>query len=336
MALAITDDHRSLGDVVRSFAADRQLRDEARRALDTDSPALPGVWKQIADLGWLGLHLPESLGGSGFGLAELAVVTDELGYAVSPGPFLATVTASAIVAEAGNADQRERHLPGLADGTAPAGLGLAAGLSRRADGVIDGTVPAVLGGRWASVLLLRVGEDLVILDAADPAAMVEPVTGIDPSLGLAARAGQRAAPAGRGDPAGSRPAGHRAVPLAGGGGGGRRCPSVPGLRARLREGARAVRPNHRRLPGGQAPPGQHARRRRARDRARLGREPGRVGRRGGRARRGRRGQPRAAELPRGRAEGDPALRRHRLHLGARCPPVPAPGRCPVGRRRGGG
>jgi 3-oxochol-4-en-24-oyl-CoA dehydrogenase len=186
MALAITDDHRSLGDVVRSFAADRQLRDEARRALDTDSPALPGVWKQIADLGWLGLHLPESDGGSGFGLAELAVVTDELGYAVSPGPFLATVTASAIVAQAGDADQRERQLPGLADGTAPAGLGLAAGLSRRADGVIDGTVPAVLGGRWATVLLLRVGEDLLILDAADPAAVVEPVTGIDPSLGLAA------------------------------------------------------------------------------------------------------------------------------------------------------
>ena len=185
MALAITDDHRSLGDVVRSFAADRQLRGEARRALDADNPALPGAWKQIADLGWLGLHLPEGYGGSGFGLAELAVVTDELGYAVSPGPFLATVTASAIVAQAGDDGQRGRHLPGLADGSVPAGLGLAAGLTRRPDGRVDGTAPAVLGGRWASLLLLRAGEDLIILDADDPAVVVEPVTGVDPSLGLA-------------------------------------------------------------------------------------------------------------------------------------------------------
>jgi 3-oxochol-4-en-24-oyl-CoA dehydrogenase len=185
MAIAITDDHRSLGDVVRSFAADRQLRGEARRALDTDSPALPGAWKQIADLGWLGLHLPEGHGGSGFGLAELAVVADELGYALSPGPFLATVTASAIVAQAGDDGQRGRYLPGLADGSTPAGVGLAAGLTRGADGVIDGSVPAVLGGRWASVLVLRAGDDLIIVDPADPAVLVEPAIGIDPSLGLA-------------------------------------------------------------------------------------------------------------------------------------------------------
>jgi 3-oxochol-4-en-24-oyl-CoA dehydrogenase len=185
MALAITDDHRALADVVRSFAADREVRGDARRALDTDHPVLPGVWKQIADLGWLGLHVPESHGGSGFGLAELAVVTDELGYAVSPGPFLATVTASAIVTALGDAGQRERYLPALADGSAPAGLGLGAGLTRGASGLIDGTMPAVLGGRWASLLLLRAGDDLVITDAADPAVRVEPVTGIDPSLGLA-------------------------------------------------------------------------------------------------------------------------------------------------------
>jgi alkylation response protein AidB-like acyl-CoA dehydrogenase len=185
MALAITDDHRSLGEVVRSFAADRQLRGEARRALNADCPALPNAWKQIADLGWLGLHLPEGHGGSGFGLAELAVVVDALGYALSPGPFLATVTASAIIAQAGDDGQRERYLPRLADGTAPAALGLAVGLTRGPDGLIDGTVPAVLGGRWASLLLLRAGEDLIILDAADTAVLVEPVMGIDPSLGLA-------------------------------------------------------------------------------------------------------------------------------------------------------
>jgi 3-oxochol-4-en-24-oyl-CoA dehydrogenase len=185
MGLAITDDHRTLADVVRSFAADREVRGDARRALDMDHPVLPGVWKQIADLGWLGLHVPESHGGSGFGLAELAVVADELGYALSPGPFLATATASAIVTTLGDAGQRERYLPALADGSAPAALGLGAGLSRDAGGHIEGTMSAVLGGRWASMLLLRAADDLIILDAADPAVRVEPVAGIDPSLGLA-------------------------------------------------------------------------------------------------------------------------------------------------------
>ena len=46
-------------------------------------------------LGWLGLHLPEEHGGSGFGLEELVVVIEELGRAVAPGPFVPTVIASA-------------------------------------------------------------------------------------------------------------------------------------------------------------------------------------------------------------------------------------------------
>ena len=86
MGLAITDDHQALAGVVASFAADHQLLHYARAALDSEAPALPDVWKQIADLGWLSLHLPETHGGSGFGLPELAVVLDELGYAITPGP----------------------------------------------------------------------------------------------------------------------------------------------------------------------------------------------------------------------------------------------------------
>ena len=46
-------------------------------------------------LGWLGLHLPEEHGGSGYGLEELVVVVEELGRAVAPGPFVPTVIASA-------------------------------------------------------------------------------------------------------------------------------------------------------------------------------------------------------------------------------------------------
>ncbi|MFN8027835.1 MAG: acyl-CoA dehydrogenase family protein [Acidimicrobiia bacterium] len=49
------------------------------------------------ELGWLGLHLPEAHGGSGFGLEELVVVVEQLGREVTPGPFVPTVVASALV-----------------------------------------------------------------------------------------------------------------------------------------------------------------------------------------------------------------------------------------------
>jgi alkylation response protein AidB-like acyl-CoA dehydrogenase len=182
MALAITEDHLALAAVVRAFAADHQLRPASRVALDAEQPAVPDAWKQIADLGWLGLHLPESAGGSGFGLAELGVVVDELGYAIAPGPLLASLTASAVLDLTGS---HSALLARLADGSAIAGLGLAAGLTRSVDGTVSGVVPGVLAGRWADALLLRVADDLLLVRADDPGVTVEPVAGTDPSLGVA-------------------------------------------------------------------------------------------------------------------------------------------------------
>ena len=96
------------------------------------------------------------------------------------------------------------------------------------------------------------------------------------------------------------------------------------MAVRLRQAARAVRPHGRHVPGRQAPLRQPAARRRAGHRGRLGRPARHAGHARGRAGGGRRGGPRRA---RGRArggDGHPAARRHRLHLGARLPPLPAP------------
>ena len=62
----------------------------------------------ISDQGWVGLHLPESAGGLGLGLVELAVVVEEMGRACVPGPFLATLWAATLLAHAG--DTRLRRL----------------------------------------------------------------------------------------------------------------------------------------------------------------------------------------------------------------------------------
>ena len=97
MTIALTDDHRALADTVRSWAGHRFGPADRRRALDEAEQAdgrltpLPGQWREMAELGWLGLALPEDMGGEGFGLAEVAVVLEELGRALVPGPGVAAV-----------------------------------------------------------------------------------------------------------------------------------------------------------------------------------------------------------------------------------------------------
>ncbi|MFC4942909.1 acyl-CoA dehydrogenase family protein [Pseudonocardia sp. GCM10023141] len=167
MALALTPEHEELAQVVRAVAAAEDLRAATRAALETGTADPGPLWKRIGELGWLGLHLPEEHGGSGFGLPETAVVVEALAAAPMHGPFLSTVVASAVVAAVGTAQQRARLLPGLADGTVAASVPVAGGLQ--------------LGGRWAALHLVASGADDLTV-ATGPAGV--PVPGLDPSLGL--------------------------------------------------------------------------------------------------------------------------------------------------------
>src|SRR5919106_5040442 len=73
------------------------------------------LWNRMVELGWPGLTVPESAGGLGLGAVELAVVVEELGRAVAPGPFVPTVTQFApVVTEAGSPEQQHRLLGGIA------------------------------------------------------------------------------------------------------------------------------------------------------------------------------------------------------------------------------
>ncbi|AXI76309.1 acyl-CoA dehydrogenase [Peterkaempfera bronchialis] len=184
MALAINDDHRALAEVVKSFAAAEKVRASSRSALQQPTAALPGCWKHLSDLGWLGLHVPEAHGGSGYGLPELAVVADELGWSVSPGPFLASAAAAAILAQCGTDAQRERYLREVVDGSLIVGLALTPGLTAQSGAGADGDAGAVLAGRWAKLLMVRIDDDIVLVDSDHAGVHLEQVNGLDPSLGL--------------------------------------------------------------------------------------------------------------------------------------------------------
>jgi alkylation response protein AidB-like acyl-CoA dehydrogenase len=75
------------------------------------------LWKQIAQMGWLGTAIPEEFGGLGLGYLELCVIAEELGRALAPVPFSSTVYlfAEAILA-AGTDEQKKKYLPKIASG----------------------------------------------------------------------------------------------------------------------------------------------------------------------------------------------------------------------------
>ncbi|MGH9084811.1 MAG: acyl-CoA dehydrogenase family protein, partial [Acidimicrobiales bacterium] len=90
MSIAIGDDHLELLATVRRFTADRCPPSVARAAMEADPAEPPPFWDELAKLGWLGLAVPEDLGGEGYGYVELAIVLEELGRVVAPGPMLTT------------------------------------------------------------------------------------------------------------------------------------------------------------------------------------------------------------------------------------------------------
>jgi alkylation response protein AidB-like acyl-CoA dehydrogenase len=193
MGIALTDDHRELAQVARGFLTSQKARAAARSLLDAPEEARPPFWQGIVELGWLGLHLDEEYGGSGYGLPELVVVIDELGRAVAPGPFVPTVIASAVIAKDGSADQKSRLLPGLIDGTLTAGIGLDSQVQVK-DGpksqIAEGEAGIVLGAGLAELLLIVAGDDVLLLDRGRAGVSVSDTGGARDNLDPTRRSGR--------------------------------------------------------------------------------------------------------------------------------------------------
>ncbi len=197
MALGLTEEHRALAEAVRGWAQRSCPPELVRAAADSADHGsgryLESLAPGLAGQGLLGLHLPEEIGGQGYGLPELTVAVAELGRALVPGAFLPTVLASAVLAEAALAGKRAdgKLLAALADGSRPGAVSLAAGLAGQpgADGglVVSGESGPVLGGATAEVIVTGVatadGETWAVLDAASLA--VTAVDGLDLTRPLA-------------------------------------------------------------------------------------------------------------------------------------------------------
>jgi 3-oxochol-4-en-24-oyl-CoA dehydrogenase len=160
--LGLTDEHRALAEAADAFAAARDQQGEARELLDGSAARLPSYWAELADLGWLGLNVPERLGGQGYSLLETAVVLERLAMHVAPGPLLPTLIAATVLAECGDKAVQAAHLPDLVDGSR-----LGAVVVRGSNGAADKPVH-VYGGAAADLLLLPYGQhDLLLVNSDD-------------------------------------------------------------------------------------------------------------------------------------------------------------------------
>ncbi|HEV2336160.1 MAG TPA: acyl-CoA dehydrogenase family protein [Stellaceae bacterium] len=123
MDIGFTEEQELLRDTARKFLDGECPTSFVRQMMATEDAVTPEFWQKLADQGWLGITYPEEDGGSGLGLVDLVVLMEEIGRAVMPGPYPASVLlGGAMIAEAGSPTQRREFLPRIAAGEIKATL----------------------------------------------------------------------------------------------------------------------------------------------------------------------------------------------------------------------
>jgi alkylation response protein AidB-like acyl-CoA dehydrogenase len=117
MNFEFTDDQRAIKRTANEFLAARYKLETVRELAGSERGFTDQQWREIADLGWPGVIVPEADGGLGLGAVELVVIQEEMGYALAPSPLLSSVSAALLLVAAGTDEQRARWLPGLSDGS---------------------------------------------------------------------------------------------------------------------------------------------------------------------------------------------------------------------------
>jgi alkylation response protein AidB-like acyl-CoA dehydrogenase len=147
MAIGITDEHVELQRAARRWTEQHCGPAVARGYLDVaEEPARPPFWDALRATGWLGLALPESCGGEGYGLPELVVILEELGRAGAPGPFVPTVLAALTLAAGG---APPATVNALISGEHTGAVSLEPGAPLLGSAHADVFVLAGAGGRWS-------------------------------------------------------------------------------------------------------------------------------------------------------------------------------------------
>jgi len=174
VTFAFSEEQQELRSTAARFLEEKSSSAIVRQLMETDTGFDEGTWKQMADLGWLGMAIPEEYGGVGFGFVEVLVLLEEMGKKLLPAPYVSSVLFGAnAILNAGSEDQKKELLPGIADGTTRATLAFVEpsgrwdidGIELEAkDGKLTGTKSYVLDGHTATLLIVAATNGLYVVD----------------------------------------------------------------------------------------------------------------------------------------------------------------------------
>ena len=197
MDFDFSPDQQQLKDQARRYLADHCSSAAVRAVLDGPQSHDAALYAGLGAQGFLGAAIPEAYGGSGAGYGELCVIAEELGRAVAPVPFSSSIGLCAeLLLRAGTVAQKQRWLPGLADGSLIGTLALVerpgrvtpAALSTTvAAGRITGTKCPVTDGDIAHIAVVATtasvgdGVSLHIVDLQAAGVQRAVLTSIDPT-----------------------------------------------------------------------------------------------------------------------------------------------------------
>lgn len=149
MNLDFSDDQKQLQDQVRRFLTEQCPTTKVRAILEGPEPFDRALYKGLADMGVLGVAIPEEYGGVGLGHLELCLVAEELGRAIAPVPVASSIYLTAeFLLQAGSATQKQAWLPKLASGEAVGCFAQTEGQGRLTP---DKVHASVAGGRLSGV-----------------------------------------------------------------------------------------------------------------------------------------------------------------------------------------
>jgi alkylation response protein AidB-like acyl-CoA dehydrogenase len=204
MNFDFSDDQKQLRDTARKFLAEKCPPKAVRAVIDGKAPFDRELWKGLAEMGFLGVAIPENYGGTGAGHLELCVIAEEMGRALAPVPFSSTVyLAAEALLLAGSEAQKQKWLPLIASGEAIGTLALFEGKGNpspqaiklvASNGVLDGVKKPVADGAIAdfAIVAARTGSSgrdtdisLFLVDMKAGGVEAKSLANIDPSHGQA-------------------------------------------------------------------------------------------------------------------------------------------------------
>ncbi|MAE96308.1 MAG: acyl-CoA dehydrogenase [Deltaproteobacteria bacterium] len=165
MDFGLSEDQLLLEDTIRGFLADQVPIERVRELREQDCPNDRAVWRALAELGVTGILVPEAQGGSELALLDASLVSQALGHAVTPTPFLSSAVMAPIALEAVSGKAAEDWLAGIASGELVVAVAVTELSSVREEAGLR-----LQGGRLQGKAMMAIdacGADLLLL-AIDP------------------------------------------------------------------------------------------------------------------------------------------------------------------------